>query len=143
MLNAYGRVDKGRLYPLNRGEDGDSAFGTHIGATYERFKSVQRTSNSSDSLHGNSDKIKYKKNTELHLEDVDSTHGARKKGKKSDKVVTDESVLVSDTLLSSLLINSVLSALRTGMCKTSLTQYIDLFLDFCILLDTIEAFSVE
>jgi hypothetical protein len=122
MLNAYGRVDKGRLYPLNRGEDRNSAFGTHIGATYEHFKSMQRTQDSPDSIHGNS---------ALHVEDIDSTHDARKKDNKGD---TDESVQISDTLLSSLLINSVLSALRTGVCKTSLTHYLNLFLDHYILL---------
>lgn len=126
MLNAYGRVDKGRLYPLNRGEDRDSAFGTHIGATYDRFRSLQRTANSSDSQHANSDQSKYKKNTGIHLEDTDLTPGARKKDNKGGKGVTDDSVLVSDTLLSSLLINSVLSALRTGLCE-ALQTYSNLF----------------
>ena len=117
MLNAYGRVDKGRLYPLNRGEDRNSAFGTHIGATYEHFKSMQRTQDSSDSLQGNS---------ALHMEDIDS----RKKDNKGD---TDDSVQITDTLLSSLLINSVLSALRTGVSKISLTHYLNLFLDHYII----------
>jgi hypothetical protein len=122
MLNAYGRVDKGRLHPLKRGEDRESAFGTHIGATYEHFRNMQGTPNSSDSVHGNSDQSKSKQNTEASIEDIDSTHRARKKDKKGDKSVSDDSVLVSDTLLSNLLINSVLSALRTGACASDFTD---------------------
>jgi hypothetical protein len=118
MLNAYGRVDKGRLLPLKRGEDRESAFGAHVGVTYEHFRNMQKAPNSSDTL-GNSDLSKYKQNTEVNTEDIEATYRARKKDKKGDKKrdkgVSDDSVLVSDTLLSNLLINSVLSALRTGV----------------------------
>lgn len=124
MLNAYGRVDKGRLHPLNRGDDRDSAFGTHIGATYERFRNVQRTANGSDSINCNTDQSKCKKNTDLNVKNVDATHGSRKRNKRSDKGITDDSVYVSDTLLSNLLINSVLSALRSGVRSPDLIYYL-------------------
>ena len=123
MLNAYGRVDRGRLFPLDRGDDKNSAFGTTIGDTYERFKNIQKSQ----------DTIRDRKNCEMDIEKCKKTgknnhknperkdntshfdvKNSTKKTNKNNSVLSDKSVVVSDTLLSNLLINSVLSALRKG-----------------------------
>ena len=95
MLNAYGRVDKGRLFPLDRGDDRNSAFGTTIGDTYEHFKNIQKSQ----------DVIRNKN---------PSPKNSTKNANKNSSLQSEKSVVVSDTLLSNLLINSVLSALRKG-----------------------------
>lgn len=100
MLNAYSRVDKGRLFALDRGDD-KSAFGPHISDAFELFKNLKKSQKDADGDdHGpESDGF------------VRETKGSPTAAEEDD---TDNSVIVSDTLLSNLLISSVLSALKAG-----------------------------
>ena len=45
MLNAYSRVDKGRLFALDRRSDDKTAFGSHISDTFQLFKNLQKSLN--------------------------------------------------------------------------------------------------
>ena len=153
MLNAYGRVDKGKLIKLDRGDDSKSAFGPVIGQTFDHFKKQQNVTNHQKELNSSrsqqsagskrhSDKYSNSKigsnninenstSTSTSNDDSDrktgtttdsrpSTSGlnnaSNKKNKSSDPNLTSNSTHITDTLLSNLLINSVLSALRSGIC---------------------------
>lgn len=105
MLNAYSRVDKGRLIALDRGDD-KSAFGPHISDAFELFKNLKKSQNDADGQDRGPEK-------------QESEHDGFVREKKgsptaADDDDTDNSVIVSDTLLSNLLISSVLSALKAG-----------------------------
>jgi hypothetical protein len=99
MLNAYSRVDKGRLFALDRGDD-KSAFGRHISDAFELFKNLKKSQNEADG----------------HDRGPEKSESENEKGSPTaaDEDDNDNSVVVSDTLLSNLLISSVLSALKAG-----------------------------
>ena len=102
MLNAYSRVDKGRLFALDRSGD-RGVFGPHISDAFELNKNLKKSQKDADGLDRGADTLKFE----------NGTTSASMNSKDSDDN-TDSCVTVSDTLLSNLLINSVLSALKTG-----------------------------
>lgn len=104
MLNAYSRVDKGRLFALDRGDD-KSAFGPHISDAFELSKNLKKSQNDAGEDRGPE-----------KPESESDGFVREKKGSSTaaDEDGTDNSVIVSDTLLSNLLISSVLSALKAG-----------------------------
>ena len=113
MLNAYSRVDKGRLFALDRRIHDKSAFGSYISDTFEQFKNLQKSSN--DNAADGVDKNENSNSNSGFFQ------GKQKQGptvsatkSKSNEDNIDGFVTVSNTLLSNLLINSVLSALKTG-----------------------------
>ena len=117
MLNAYSRVDKGRLIALDRSDD-KSSFGPHIGDAYDLSKNLEKSQNDAEGLDRGPDKPKYEN---LNYRNDDNGFAQERKGpsttsanSKASEDDTDSSVIVTDTLLSNLLINSVLSALKKG-----------------------------
>lgn len=109
MLNAYSRVDKGRLFALDRRSDDKSAFGSHISDTFELFKNLQKSANDDDRMEKNDNS-----NSGFFQGKQGQGPTAAPSKSKSGEDITDSFVTVSNTLLSNLLINSVLSALKTG-----------------------------
>lgn len=115
MLNAYGRVDKGRLIALDSGAKKNSAFGMNIRDTYDSFREIQKATGSSNNANCSVDRSKLKESVEDSVNDINSSDfNPWKRNSKSDSSEVNNSVVVSDTLLSSLLINAVLSALAAG-----------------------------
>lgn len=109
MLNAYSRVDKGRLFALDRRSDDKSSFGSHISDTFELFKNLQKSSNDADRVEKNDNS-----NSGFFQGKQGQGPTVAPSKSKGGEDNTDSFVTVSNTLLSNLLINSVLSALKTG-----------------------------
>ena len=108
MLNAYGRVDKGKIIALDRGEDSRSAFGPVIGQTFDHFKVSRNASSRATD--------EFDQSTSDKMNSDSSSSGSSKswRDKSSDSNPNSDSALITNTLLSNLLINSVLFALRSG-----------------------------
>ena len=152
ILNAYGRVDRGKLIALDRGIDKNSCFGSAVGDTFDHFKRIQNllkesgivnnSKNISKILINGKNDLKVNNNNNNdndnnknvgknsddegnnNVGDIRSGRGGNSsssssnnnsdKKKSASSSVDDNSVPVIDTLLSNLLINSVLSALKAG-----------------------------
>ena len=139
MLNAYGRVDKGKLIALDREDIRRSCFGPIIGETFDHFLRIQnllqnysmgnaKSRNKTDDFRH--EKIDVSRNHSIEINRTSSgnlsnessrsssisssSSRSSSKNKQTESRTDDDSVQVVDTLLSNLLINSVLSALRAG-----------------------------
>ena len=136
MLNAYGRVDKGKLIALDREDIRRSCFGPIIGETFDHFLRIQNLlqnySMGNAKSRNKTDDFRHEKTdvNENHSIEINRTSSGNlcnstsssssssssrsSKNKPTESRTDDDSVQVVDTLLSNLLINSVLSALRAG-----------------------------
>ena len=134
MLNAYGRVDKGKLIALDRDDNKRTSFGSTIGETFNHFQRIQNLlqnysmgdaksrNETEDYRHQKSDRKALQNDSYMESNSSssgnfgDKSNSSRRsnKNKPTESRTDDNSVQVVDTLLSNLLINSVLSALRAG-----------------------------
>ena len=129
MLNAYGRVDKGKLIALDRDDNKRTSFGPTIGETFYHFQRIQNLlqnySMGDAKSRNETDDYRHQKSDAKALQEINSTSSGNfgdksnssrrsNKNKPTESRTDDNSVQVVDTLLSNLLINSVLSALRAG-----------------------------
>ena len=132
MLNAYGRVDKGKLIALDREDITRSSFGPTIGETFNHFLRIQnllqnysmgnaKSRNKTDDFRHEKTDVNENHSIEINrtssgnlCNSTSSSSSRSSKNKPTESRTDDDSVQVVDTLLSNLLINSVLSALRAG-----------------------------